>query len=109
MKESLKAGAEELDRIVHEPVRLAILTHLASSRGGKAAFTELRDELSLTAGNLSIQLRKLEEVGYLSIKKSFKGQKPYTEASISSEGERALSEYVERMEGLLKALKKKLG
>jgi len=109
MRGSAKPGSEELDRIIHEPARLAILTHLASSRGGKSAFTELRDELGLTAGNLSIQLKKLEEAGYLSIDKSFKGQKPYTEASISSAGERALSQYVERMEGLLKALKKKLG
>jgi DNA-binding MarR family transcriptional regulator len=109
MKEGAKSGADELDRVIHEPVRLAILTHLASSRGGTAAFTELRDSLSLTAGNLSIQLKKLEESGYLSISKSFRGQKPYTEASISVKGERALSAYVERMEGLIKALKKKIG
>ena len=107
MKES--AAADELDRIVHEPARLAILTRLASSRGGTAAFTDLRDGLSLSAGNLSIQLKKLEEAGYLAITKSFRGQKPYTEAAITAKGERALADYVERMESLIKALKKKLG
>lgn len=108
---SLGAGAkaEDLDRIVHEPARLSILARLASSRGGTAPFTELRDGLGLSAGNLSVQLRKLEEAGYLSIAKSFRGQKPYTEAAITVLGERALADYVERMEGLLSALKNRMG
>ncbi len=108
MSPSAAAQDEPVDRIVHEPARLAILSHLASSDSGRAPFTELRDSLSLSAGNLSVQLRNLEEAGYVEIEKSFRGKKPYTEARIKAKGERALAAYIENMESILSALKGRL-
>jgi DNA-binding transcriptional ArsR family regulator len=96
---------EAVDRLVHEPARLAILSRLASSEAGRASFTELRDELGLSAGNLSVQLRNLEEAGYLRVEKSFRGKKPYTEVALEARGEEALAAYISRMESILASLK----
>jgi DNA-binding MarR family transcriptional regulator len=104
-----RSDAEAVDRIIHEPARLSILSHLASAEGGLAPFTELRDGLGLTAGNLSVQLRNLEEAGYVMISKTFKGQKPYTELRITAKGEEALGAYLSRMESLIASLKGRLG
>jgi DNA-binding MarR family transcriptional regulator len=101
--------ADAVDRVVHEPARLSILSRLASADGGVAPFTELRDGLGLTAGNLSVQLRNLEEAGYVEISKTFRGQKPYTELRITAKGEEALGSYLSRMESLIASLKGRLG
>lgn len=101
--------AEAVDRIVHEPARLSILGRLASAEGGSAPFTALRDELGLSAGNLSVQLRNLEEAGYVRISKTFRGQKPYTEIRITGAGEEALGSYLSRMESLIASLKGRMG
>ncbi len=108
MSPSATGQDEPVDRIVHEPARLAILSHLASTDSGRAPFTELRDSLSLSAGNLSVQLRNLEEAGYVAIEKSFRGKKPYTEVRLGAKGEKALAAYIERMESILAALKGRL-
>lgn len=99
------AGPPALDRIVHERARLMILTRLASAEGARASFVELKEDLGFTAGNLSVQLKNLEEAGYVAIEKSFRDNKPYTEASLTDSGDRALRAYLEEMERLIGALR----
>jgi len=94
------------DKIIHERARLLILTHLASHEKRAVSFNELQDRLGLTSGNLSVQLKKLSQVGYVDIKKTFKDNKPYTTVSITSKGTLALHDYLDEMEGLIKALRK---
>lgn len=95
-----------LDKVIHERARLVILTYLASGKSGRAEFTELKEVLDFTAGNLSVQLRNLEEAGYVAIEKSFRDNKPLTEAVLTPEGDRALREYLDEMEQLIGSLKK---
>ncbi len=90
-----------LDRLIHEKARLMILTYLSSSDAPETGFTELRDALGLSSGNLSIQLKTLEEAGYVAIEKSFKDNKPYTAVRLSVEGGRALDGYLTEMETIL--------
>ena len=95
-----------IDKIIHEPARLLILTYLASNEKDKISFNELLENLELTSGNLSIQLKKLKEVKYLEISKTFKDNRPYTTVSISPQGIAALDRYVEGMNAIIKSLKK---
>ncbi len=95
----------KLDKIIHERARLMILTYLASSEETEASFNELKEGLDLTSGNLSVQLKTLEEAGFVSIKKEFRGNKPYTGVSITAEGAEALSSYLSEMESLIRSLK----
>ena len=94
------------DKVIHERARLLILTYLASSVVKAVPFSELRDSLSFSAGNLSIQLKTLEEAGYISITKEFKDNKPLTRASLSAKGGAALKRYFEEMDSLIKGLRK---
>ena len=96
----------KLDRIVHERSRLMILTYLSTSSTGVANFTELKEGLGLTAGNLSVQLRNLEEVGYVDIEKSFVENRPNTAVGITELGRAALTDYLAEMEALIESLKK---
>jgi DNA-binding MarR family transcriptional regulator len=100
-------GSLATDRIIHERARLLILSYLASSDARAVAFGEIRDKLEFTAGNLSVQLRTLEEAGYISITKEFKDNKPLTRASLTAKGSAALKLYVEQMDGLIKRLRKR--
>ena len=95
-----------LNKIIHERARLLILTYLASNEKKKVSFNELQKSLGFTSGNLSVQLRKLEQADYLDIHKTFKENKPYTTISITSRGSDALNSYVAEMEVIIKALKK---
>jgi len=95
-----------MNKIVHEQSRLRILVHL-STAGEPVSFPEVKDALGMTAGNLSIQLKTLEENGYISSEKSFVDNKPRTDISITGAGREALIEYLEEMEALLAVLKKK--
>lgn len=95
-----------LNKIIHERVRLRILTYLATSDKEAVSFGELQEKLSLTSGNLSIQLKKLQEANYAEIHKTFKDNKPYTTATLTLKGSQALTVYVEEMEELISALKK---
>jgi DNA-binding MarR family transcriptional regulator len=80
----------DLDKVIHERSRLRILAFLASSASGEIGFTELRDALGFTAGNLSVQLKTLEEAGYLKIDKRFVANKSYTGLRLTPKGESAL-------------------
>lgn len=89
----------DLDRLIHERVRLGIVSALAASPS--LTFNELREILQLTDGNLSVHARKLEDAGYLSCTKSFQGRVPRTEYALTPEGRAALERYLGHMEGLI--------
>jgi len=95
----------DLDKVIHERSRLVILAHLASSQRAEAGFTELKDSLGFSAGNLSAQLRILEEAGYIGITKRFVDKKPFTGASITVDGQKALAAYLGELESLVAKLK----
>lgn len=91
----------DLDRLIHERLRLGIISALAVNDG--LGFSELRDLLKTTDGNLSVHARKLEEAGYLACSKTFVGRTPHTEYKITSQGRRALQRYLDHMEALIAA------
>jgi DNA-binding MarR family transcriptional regulator len=93
--------AVDLDRLIHERLRLGIITALAVNES--LGFTELRDLLKTTDGNLSVHARKLEEAGYLACSKRFVGRTPRTEYAITEQGRRALARYLDHMEALIAA------
>ncbi len=103
--DELRRERPRLDKVVHERARLMILTYLASGAEGRASFPELKDELDFTSGNLSIQLKNLEEAGLVAIEKSFRGNKPFTEVILTEAGDGALREYLDEMERLIGSLK----
>jgi DNA-binding MarR family transcriptional regulator len=83
---------KELDPLLHSQLRLAIMSLLISVTS--AEFTFLKEKTNSTAGNLSIQLDKLSEAGYLSIEKGYKGKRPLTTCKITDTGIKAFEEYV---------------
>ncbi len=89
-----------LDRMIHERVRLAIVSTLAVHE--MLTFNELKTMLDTTDGNLSVHARKLEEAGYVSCKKGYEGRVPRTEYRISAAGRRALERYLSHMEALIR-------
>jgi DNA-binding MarR family transcriptional regulator len=93
------AATLSLDRVIHERVRLAIVSALAVHEA--MSFSELRDLLDTTDGNLSVHARKLEDAGYVSCKKSFDGRVPRTEFKLTASGRRALEQYLSHMESLI--------
>lgn len=97
------AGAGDLDKVIHERVRLGIISALAANE--KLSFTDLKSLLNTTDGNVSVHARKLEDAGYITVKKSFSGRTPLTEYKITKAGRRALEAYLDHMEALIKAMK----
>lgn len=89
----------ELNRLIHEPARLAIMSIL--DQVGEADFLYLKREGNLTQGNLSSHLAKLEQAGYVQIKKTFKGKLPLTLCSLTTEGQEVLSDYRRSMSQIL--------
>lgn len=89
----------ELDQLVHGRVRLGIVSALAVT--DRMSFTELRDLLDTTDGNLSAHARRLEEGGYIVCEKSFEGRVPHTEYGLTDRGRRALKRYLDHMESLI--------
>ncbi len=96
--------SNELDKIIHERLRLGIISALAANE--KLSFTELKNLFATSDGNISVHTRKLEEAGYLTFEKSFKGRMPLTEYAITKTGREALERYLNHMEALIKAMKK---
>jgi len=92
----------ELDPLIHERLRLGILSALAVQES--LSFTELRDLLETTDGNLSVQARKLEEAGYVACDKRFEDRKPRSTYRLSAAGRVALRAYIEKLSGLLPGL-----
>ena len=94
----------ELDRLIHERMRLAIVSALAVNES--LSFNELKHLLETTDGNLSVHARKLEEAGYVVCTKTFEGRVPRTDYRLSDAGRRALERYLSHMEGLIRATRK---
>jgi DNA-binding HxlR family transcriptional regulator len=89
-----------LDRVIHERVRLAIVSTLAVHE--MLTFNELKGLLEASDGNLSVHARKLEEAGYISCRKFFEGRVPKTEYRLTAAGRKALERYLGHMEALIK-------
>ena len=104
IEKAAETVAGELDKVIHERMRLGIISALAANE--KLSFTDLKNLLNTTDGNISVHARKLEEAGYLSFEKSFKGRMPLTEYKITKEGKKALERYLNHMEALINAMKK---
>jgi len=85
-----------LDPVIHSQIRLAVLSILLSVE--KAEFNYLKEAIGTTDGNLSVHLSKLEQAGYISVKKSFKGKKPLTTCSLIEKGRTAFSRYLKALE-----------
>lgn len=94
------AQAADLDRLVHDRMRLGILSALAVN--ASLSFTDLRRLLRATDGNLSVHARKLEEADYITCTKSFEGRVPKTEYQLAPAGRRALEGYLDHMEALIR-------
>jgi DNA-binding MarR family transcriptional regulator len=97
--------AMELDRVIHERLRLGILSALAVNHS--LSFNELKQILKTTDGNLSVHARKLEDAEYISCEKSFDGRMPRTEYKITAAGRRAFERYLDSMEQVIAAARKK--
>ncbi|HKK59692.1 MAG TPA: transcriptional regulator [Salinivirga sp.] len=91
---------KDLDPILHSQLRLAVISLLV--KNAKMEFNDLKTETKATAGNLSAQLKKLEQAEYISITKSFKNNYPLTKAAITKKGLIAFDEYVKRIQEYLK-------
>jgi len=96
-------SAPQLDRLIHERLRLGILSALSVNQS--LTFPELRKLLDTTDGNLSVHARKLEEAAYVSCTKSFEGRVPRTEYRLTAAGRKALERYLDHMEALIQAMR----
>ena len=97
--------SEPMERIIHERIRLAIVSALAVN--DCLTFKELKKLIGTSDGNLSVHARKLEEAEYIQCTKSFQGRMPKTEFRITPKGRKALEQYLNHMEALIKAVRKK--
>ncbi|MCD5414823.1 MAG: transcriptional regulator [Clostridiales bacterium] len=105
MNEHTNIDSLEFNKAIHERARLIILTYLASTTSSKVLFTELKDKLELTSGNLSVQLRNLEKVGYINIDKKIVGNRPETTVILTKEGLKNFKEYLLMMESIINRVK----
>ena len=92
-----------LDRVIHERGRLAVMSMLAASPD--LSFTELRDTLHMTDGNLTTHMRTLQEAGYVSIAKSYRNRRPLTTVSLTPAGRKAFANYVALLEQIVQQAK----
>jgi DNA-binding MarR family transcriptional regulator len=97
-------SAHEIDRLIHERLRLGIISALAANES--LTFNELKHTVKTTDGNLSVHARKLEDAGYINCSKSFEGRTPKTEYSLTTDGRRALERYLDHMEALIGRMRK---
>lgn len=95
-----ETSAFQLDPVIHERMRLGIISALAVRRS--VTFSELKRLLEATDGNLSVHARKLEEANYVTCEKSFEGRIPRTEYRITATGRRALERYLDQMEQIIR-------
>ena len=98
-------GPLALDRLIHERIRLGILSALAATDA--VSFNDLKKLLETTDGNLSVHARKLEEANYIACTKSFENRMPKTEYSITAAGRRAFERYLDHMEALIRAARER--
>ena len=100
---STQQTAIALDRIIHERLRLGIVSALAAN--DRLTFNDLKRLLQTTDGNLSVHARKLEDAGYITCAKRFEGRVPKTEFRLTAAGRRALERYIDHMEALIRAVR----
>lgn len=100
-----RTSARDLDRLVHDRTRLAIVSALAASE--PLTFTELKAITETTDGNLSVHTRKLEDAGYVTCTKGFEGRTPRTEFALTAAGRRALQKYLDHMEAIISHARRK--
>ncbi|HEU4770117.1 MAG TPA: transcriptional regulator [Pyrinomonadaceae bacterium] len=98
-----KSAAPNLDRLIHERLRLGIISALAANES--LTFSDLKNLMNTTDGNLSVHARKLEEAGYISCTKFFEGRLPKTEYKLTAAGRSALENYISHMESLIKQMR----
>ncbi|HET9711744.1 MAG TPA: transcriptional regulator [Pyrinomonadaceae bacterium] len=98
-----KSAAPNLDRLIHERLRLGIISALAANES--LTFSELKNLMNTTDGNLSVHARKLEDAGYISVSKYFEGRLPKTEYKLTAAGRSALESYLSHMESLIKQMR----
>jgi DNA-binding transcriptional ArsR family regulator len=103
-KRPVPSEAMRLDRLIHERLRLGIVSALAGA--SSLSFVELRAIVGATDGNLSIHARRLEEAGYISCHKGFDGRVPRTEFRLTDNGRRALRRYLDHLEALIESTRK---
>jgi DNA-binding MarR family transcriptional regulator len=96
---------EELDRLIHERLRLGIVSALAVN--DSLSFSDLKKLMNTTDGNLSVHARKLEEAEYIACTKSFEGRMPKTQYRLTASGRRALERYLDHMEALIRATRER--
>jgi len=96
---------QRLDRVIHDRTRLAILAALAASE--PLAFNDLKEITGASDGNLSVHARRLEDAGYVHCEKTFAGRTPRTEYRLTTPGRRALEKYLDHMDALIRATRKK--
>jgi len=100
-----QASASDLDRIIHERMRLGIVSALAVNES--LTFNDLKKLLKTTDGNISVHARKLEDAQYIACTKSFEGRVPKTEYRLTTAGRRALERYLDHMEALIRATRER--
>ena len=96
----------QLDRVIHEKGRLAIMSMLAASP--ELSFTELRDALDMTDGNLTTHIRALQQEGYVAVAKSYQNNRPLTTCSLTAAGRKAFAEYINLLEQIVRQNKVKV-
>jgi len=89
----------QLDRVIHEKGRLAIMSMLAATL--ELSFTELRDTLAMTDGNLTTHIRTLQEAGYVSVAKTYQNNRPLTTCTLTAAGRKAFTEYINLLERIV--------
>lgn len=95
--------SESLDKLIHDRTRLGMISALAANE--KLSFTDLKNLLNTSDGNISVHARKLEDAGYLTCEKSFSGRTPLTEYAITADGRATLEQYLNHMEALIQAMR----
>lgn len=98
-----KSAVPQLDRLIHERLRLGIVSALAANES--LTFNDLKSLMKTTDGNLSVHARKLEDAGYITCTKFFEGRLPKTEYKLTSAGRRALENYLSHMESLIQQMR----
>jgi len=103
VSDNAKSAAPNLDRLIHERLRLGIISALAANEA--LSFNELKSLMNTTDGNLSVHARKLEDAGYIACTKFFEGRVPKTEYKLTASGRRALENYLSHMEKLIQQMR----
>ena len=96
---------QQLDRVIHEKGRMAIMSMLAAAP--ELSFTDMRDTLEMTDGNLTTHIRTLQQAGYVSVSKSYKKNRPLTTCALTIDGHQAFGEYVGLLEKIVQQAKTK--